>query len=226
MHLEGETWHICQRSLAMQIEITEFSVPPRGLFFSLHAVSLRAATTSRDRRSIARPRSPASRARLDEAAHNRTTQRAIGRLYWWRRPALTTNWWRWPEIDGEQNLMEIGTGAKGRTYTMMNWWPTYDELVRWTETNGTGDRYCDRYCERERRTAQLTIGIARLFGAGIDERETTASCLARDRLAARERVPRNKISEKKKMMDLAFYITVGDHPILVLPFSFGGLQFA
>ena len=81
MHLEGETWHICQRSLAMQIEITGFSVPPRGLFSSLHAVSLRAATTSRDRRSIARPPSPASPARLDEAAHNRTTQRAIGRIY-------------------------------------------------------------------------------------------------------------------------------------------------
>ena len=81
MHLEGETWHICQRSLAMQIEITGFSVPPRGLFSSLRAVSLRAATTSRDRRSIARPPSPASRARLDEAAHNRTTQRAIGRIY-------------------------------------------------------------------------------------------------------------------------------------------------
>jgi len=28
------------------------------------------------------------------------------------------------------------------------------------------------------------------------------------------------------MMDLAFCITVGDHPILALPFSFGGLQFA
>jgi hypothetical protein len=81
MHLEGETWHICQRSPAMQIEITGFSVPPRGLFSSLRAVSLRAATTSRDRRSIARPPSPASRARLDEAAHNRTTQRAIGRIY-------------------------------------------------------------------------------------------------------------------------------------------------
>jgi len=27
-------------------------------------------------------------------------------------------------------------------------------------------------------------------------------------------------------MDLAFCITVGDHPILALPFSFGGLQFA
>jgi len=25
---------------------------------------------------------------------------------------------------------------------------------------------------------------------------------------------------------LAFCITVGDHPILALPFSFGGLQFA
>jgi len=76
MHLEGETWHICQRSPAIQIEITGFSVPPRGLFSSL-----RAATTSRDRRSIARPPSPASRARLDEAAHNRTTQRATGRIY-------------------------------------------------------------------------------------------------------------------------------------------------
>jgi len=40
-------------------------------------------------------------------------------------------------------------------------------------------------------------------------------------LAAREGVPRNKISGKKKMMDLAFCITVGDHPILALPFSFG-----
>ena len=59
VHLEGETWHICQRSPAMQIEITGFSVPPRGLFYSLRAVSLRAATTSRDRRSIARPPSPA-----------------------------------------------------------------------------------------------------------------------------------------------------------------------
>jgi len=78
MHLEGETWHICQRSPAIQIEIMGFSVPPRGLFSSLHVVSLRAATTSRDKRSIARPPSPASRARLDEAAHNRTTQRAIG----------------------------------------------------------------------------------------------------------------------------------------------------
>ena len=77
-----------------------------------------------------------------------------------------------------------------------------------------------------RRTAQLTIGTARLFGAGIGERETTAGCLARDRLAAREGVPRNKIFGKKKMMDLAFCITVGDHPILALPFSFGGLQFA
>ena len=132
MHLEGETWHICQRSPAMQIEITRFSVPPRGLFSSLRAVFLRAATTSRDRRSIARPPSPASRARLDEAAHN-----------------------------------------------------------------GTGDRYCNRYCEWERRTAQLTIGTARLFGAGIGERETTAGCLARDRLAAREGVPRNKIFGKK-----------------------------
>ena len=65
----------------MQIEITGFSVPSRGLFSSFRAVSLRAATTSRDRRSIARPPSPASRARLDGAAHNRTTQRAIGRIY-------------------------------------------------------------------------------------------------------------------------------------------------
>ena len=71
--------------------------------------------------------------------------------------------------------------------------------------------------EREIGTAQLTIGTARLFGAGIGERETTAGCLARDRLAAREGVPRNKISRKK---------TVGDHPILALPFLFGGLQFA
>jgi len=46
--------------------------------------------------------------------------------------------------------------------------------------------------------AQLTIVTARLFGAGIYEWETTAGCLARDRLAARERVPRNKISGKKK----------------------------
>jgi len=74
-----------------------------------------------------------------------------------------------------------------------------------------------------RRTAQLTIGTARLFGAGISERETTAGCLARERLAAREGVPRNKISGKKKMMDLAFCITVGDYPILALSFSFGGL---
>jgi len=57
----------------MQIEITGFSVPPRGLFSSLRAVSLRAATTSRR-----------------------------------------------PETDGEQDLMEIGTGAKGRTCTTMN----------------------------------------------------------------------------------------------------------
>ena len=64
MNLEGETWHICQRSPAMQIEITGFSVPPRGLFSSLRAVSLHAATTSRDRRCIARPPSPASRARF------------------------------------------------------------------------------------------------------------------------------------------------------------------
>ncbi|KAG0514077.1 hypothetical protein BDA96_10G158700 [Sorghum bicolor] len=78
---EGKTWHICQRSPAMQIEITGFSVPPRGLFSSLRAISLRAATTSRDRRSIMRPPSPASRTRLDEAAHHRTTQRAIGRIY-------------------------------------------------------------------------------------------------------------------------------------------------
>jgi len=34
-------------------------VPPRRLFSSLRTVSLRAATTSRDRRSIARPPSPA-----------------------------------------------------------------------------------------------------------------------------------------------------------------------
>ena len=45
--------------------------------------------------------------------------------------------------------------------------------------------------------------------------------MARDRLAAREGVPRNKISEKKKMMDLAFCITVGDHPILALYFHLG-----
>jgi len=32
MHLEGETWHICQSSPAMQIDIPGFSVPPRGLF--------------------------------------------------------------------------------------------------------------------------------------------------------------------------------------------------
>ena len=57
-------------------------------------------------------------------------------------------------------------------------------------------------------------------------RSVRRGCLARDRLAAREGVPRNKISGKKKMMDLAFCITVGDHSILALPFSFGGLQFA
>ena len=64
MHLEGETWHICQRSPAMQIEITGFSVPPRGLFSSLRAVFLRAATTSRVllRQHRARAASPASRA--------------------------------------------------------------------------------------------------------------------------------------------------------------------
>ena len=134
----------------MQIEITGFSVPPCGLFSSLRAVSLHAATTSR--------------ARLDEAAHNRTTQRAIGRIY---DTFL---------INGQERLLH----------------------------------QCDRYCERERRSAQLTM----------------AGCLARDRLAAREGVPRNKIFGKKKMMDLAFCITVGDHPILALPFSFGGLQFS
>jgi len=81
---------------------------------------------------------------LDEAAHNGTTQRVIGRIY---------------------DAFLINAGQ-----------------VR----------------ERERRTAHLTIGTARLFGAGIGERETTAGCLARDRLVAREGVPRNKIFGKKK----------------------------
>ena len=40
--------------------------------------------------------------------------------------------------------------------------------------------------------------------------------------AARDAVPR----EVWRGIDLAFCITVGDHPILALPFSFGGLQFA
>ena len=85
-----------------------------------------------------------------------------------------------------------------------------------------GQQTTNWYGEREL-TERAT---ARLFGARIGERETMAGCLARDRLAAREGVPRNKISGKKKMMDLTFCITVGDHPILALLFSFGGLQFA
>ena len=36
----------------------------------------------------------------------------------------------------------------------------------------------------------------------------------------------SRAATEKKMMDLAFCITVGDHLILALPFSFGGLQFA
>jgi len=42
------------------------------------------------------------------------------------------------------------------------------------------------------------------------------------RSAARDAVPR----EVWRGIDLVFCIMVGDHPILALPFSFGGLQFA
>jgi len=114
-------------------------------------VSLRAATTSRDRKSIARPPSPASRSRLDEAAHNRTTQRAIGRIY---------------------DAFLINAGQV-------------------------------RLLHQRRRAVWRGIDWPR----GKECRET-------------------KFLRKKKMMDLAFCITVGDHPILALPFSFGGLQFA
>jgi len=70
MHLEGETWHICQSSPAMQIDIPGFSVPPRGLFSFPSRGSLRAATRYRDfnsssRRQGSRTPSPGSRARYD-----------------------------------------------------------------------------------------------------------------------------------------------------------------
>ena len=98
--------------------------------------------------------------------------------------------------------MEIGIGAKGRTCTTTNLWPTDDELR--------------------------------------NSRSVLRGCLARELVNGRRRRavwrgndwPRGKecretkFPEKKKMIDLAFCITVGDHPILALPFLFGGLQFA
>jgi len=94
-----------------------------------------------------------------------------------------------------------------------------------------------RYGERE--LTEREIGTANGNDELRNSRSVLRGCLARELVngrrrravwrgieAAREGVPRNKISGKKKMMDLAFYITVGDHPILALSFSFGNSQFA
>jgi len=70
------------------------------------------------------------------------------------------------------------------------------------------------------------IGTAWLFGAGIGERETTASCLVRDRLAAREGVPRNKISRKKKDDGLGILHNGWRSPDFSLAIFIWGLQFA
>jgi len=140
MYLERETWHICQRSPAMQISRFHHA----GFFLPFARF----------------PFAPPSLRAIGEAS------RVLLR----------------------QLTMEIGTGAKGRTCTTTNWWPTDD----------------DWYGERE--LMEREIGTAN----GNDELRSSRSvlrgclpsvlrgCLPRDRLAAREGVPRNKISEKKK----------------------------
>jgi len=96
---------------------------------------------------------------------------------------------------------------------------------------------------RERELTEREIGTAIGPANRNDELRSSRSvlrgCLARELVYGKRRRavwrgidwPRGKEWRetkfpKKKMMDLAFCITVGDHPILALPFSFGGLQFA